>query len=124
MSRDARTITETREAVTALVLAFDAWVRINADGKRTVMELVTLFSLVPPAWEALQNADQIMAEVKDLDGLEADELIAAVATKLNLHISTHEMRLKIDKILIAAHAIADATAQWFGINPPRAEIVP
>jgi hypothetical protein len=124
MKRDARTIKELREAITALVLAYDAWVRINADGKRTVQELLGLFTLVPAAWDALKDSGDILAEFKDLDGFEADELIGFVAAKLNWQIETAEMRLKIDKVLIAAHAIADANAQWFGINPPRAQIVP
>lgn len=120
MKRDARTIKELREAVSAIVLAFDAWTRINADGKRTLKELIGLASLIPGAWGAIGDSGQILAEFRDLDGLEADELIAYVASKLNYQIETKEMRLKIDKILIALHAIADANAQWFGINPPRA----
>lgn len=124
MSRDARTIKETREAVTAIVLAYDAWVRINADGKRTIQELLGLFALAPAAWDALKDSGSILAEFRDLDGFEADELIGFIAAKLNWQIKTAEMRLKIDKILIAAHAIADANAQWFGINPPRAQIEP
>ena len=124
MSRDARAIKELREAVTAIVQAFDAWVRINADGKRTVNELIGLFALVPGAWDALDNSSQILAEFKDLDGFEADELIAYVSNKLNHQIETKEMRLKIDRVLIAFHSIADAVAQWNGVNPPRAEIVP
>jgi hypothetical protein len=119
MSRNAQTIKETREAVVAIVTLFTEWQRIS-EGGRSLIETLGLLKHLPAVWEAVQNADQIPAELADLDGLEADELISLAAAAINVHIDTHEMRLRIDKILIAFHAIADATAQWRGVNPPRA----
>lgn len=122
--KDARTIQETREVVTAIVSAFDKWHRANADGHVSFIEWLGFAQLLPEMFTALQRSSEIPKELADLDGLEADELIEMVATTINQQISTHEMRLKIDKILIAFHAIADAQAQWRGVNPPRPEIVP
>ena len=122
MSRDARTIQETRGAVKTLVVVFMEWQRIS-EGGRSLVETLGMLKHLPDLWQAIQGADQIPAELADLDGLEADELIALCASAINQQIDTQEMRLRIDKILIAFHAIADATAQWRGVNPPRAQIV-
>lgn len=124
MSRDARTIKETREAVLAIVKAFDAWQKANADERVSFSEMVGMLQLIPGTWDALKGGSQIPKELADLDGLEADELIAMVAAHFNSQIPTNEMRLKIDKILIAFHAVIDAAAQWYGVNPPRAEVIP
>ncbi len=122
--RDARAIKETREAVLAIVKLFDAWQVANADKKLTFLELVEMLRVMPEAWTAIKGAGEIPKELVDLDGLEADELIAMIAAHFNKDIPTPEMRLKIDKILIAFHALLDAAAQWFGVNPPKAQIVP
>ena len=124
MSRNARTIQETREAVTAIVGAFDLYHRANADGHISLLEWGTFATLFPQFWRAAQNAGEIPKELADLDGLEADELLAFVGQVLGQKIASHEMRVKIDKVLVAFHAFADALAQWRGVNPPRAEVVP
>lgn len=124
MSRDARTIRQTGEAVTSIVTAFATWQRASEDGHVSFHEWVRMAGMVPEFWRAIEGASEIPKELNDLDGLEADELIEMVSTTVNSHIESEDMRLKIDKILIAFHAIADAVAQWRGVNPPRAQIVP
>lgn len=123
--RDARYIRETREAVTAIVCAFHTWQKASADGHVSWTEWAGFIRLIPDFWGAVQNAGDIPKELNDLDGLEVDELIAMVSSVIESRTPTHEMRVKIDKILIAFHAIADAVAQWRGVNPPRpTEIIP
>jgi len=122
--RDARAIKEVREAVLAIVKLFDSWQVAHADKKLTFMELIGLLQVMPEAWDAIKGAGEIPKELADLDGLEADELIAMIAAHFNKDIPTPEMRLKIDKILIAFHALLDAAAQWFGVNPPKAQVIP
>ena len=121
--RDARTIQETLQAVTAIVEAFHVWHKASADERVTWAEWAGFIRLIPQVWDAVSHAADIPRELADLDGLEADELLAMVASVINVQIETREMQVKVDKILIAFHAIADAVAQWRGVNPPRAEVV-
>ncbi len=121
--RDARTIQETRAAVAAIVGAFDAWQTARADGHVSFKEWLRMATLIPQMWEAIDGADAIPKELGDLDGLEADELIAMCAASINAQIDTQAMRKKIDKLLILFHSAVDAEAEWRGVNPPRAEVV-
>lgn len=120
--RDARTIQQTREAVSVIVSAFDLYHRANADGHISLVEWGSFVTLFPEVWRAAQQAAEIPRELADIDGTEADELIAFIAKAINPTITTNDMRLKIDKILVAFHALADALAQWRGVNPPKAEV--
>lgn len=124
MSRDARTIKETGEAVQAIVVAFHAWQTAKSDGHVSFKEWIRMAGLIPLMWEALDGAGSIPKELRDIDGLEADELIAMCASSINAQIDTPAMRRKIDKLLVLFHAAVDAEAEWRGVNPPRAEIVP
>ena len=122
--RDARTIRETREAVVVIVQAFNAWQSASSDGHVSFHEWVKFAGLIPEFWDAIESAGNIPKELKDLDGLEADELIGLVAHGIEMHVEGNVLRRKIDKILVAFHAVADAVAEWQGVNPPRAEVVP
>lgn len=124
MSRDARYIKETAEAVQAIVVAYDAWQTARSDGHVSFKEWIRMAGLIPQMWDALDGAGSIPRELHDLDGLEADELIAMCAASINSQIDTAAMRKKIDKLLILFHASVDAEAEWRGVNPPRAEVVP
>ena len=78
--RDARTIQQTREVVTAIVRAFDAWQKASEDKHVSWLEMAGFASLVPEVWSAIQRASEVPKELADLDGLECDELIEMVAT--------------------------------------------
>lgn len=116
----AHTIEQTRDVVKAIVTAFHRYDVASSDGDVSWLEWAGFVQLTPDIWKAIKNASEIPAELADFDESEADELIEEIAGELNLHISSNEMRRKIDKILILFHAAVDALAEWRGVNPPKA----
>lgn len=124
MSKPA-TITQTRD----LIALFAATVRKvdeakADDGKISIIEAIGMIGLTPQALAAWRDIDQVAGELADLDGTEADEIIEAVAAVFDRKIEGRDMRRKVDKTLIALHALADAAAEWREVNPPRPDIVP
>lgn len=121
--RGATTIQETRDVVILFASAFDAWVKTGSDGKRSLMEWIGFSALLPQLAAALKNSGHIIDELRDLDESEMDDLIRAVAPMLNEQVNPSFHR-KINKLLVFLHAGVDLEAEWRGVAPPKAQVVP
>lgn len=69
---------ELNDVIDFALAAVKVFYAAEADGKIDLNDLALLFPLIPSAQAALSGADQIPAELKDLDPTEAAELVARV----------------------------------------------
>lgn len=69
-------IKETKEVLKFGILAKDVIVAAKADGKINLGDLGLVLPLVGPLNGAIEGAEQIPAELADLDAAEFDELVA------------------------------------------------
>jgi hypothetical protein len=77
-------IKETKEAVDLVLAVAKIVVEATKDGKVDAQDLGLLIALIPVVQPAVEGANQIAAELKDLEVAEATELAAHVAAKLAL----------------------------------------
>jgi hypothetical protein len=79
-----------------------------ADGKVNLFDVGVLLPLFPKVAPALADAEQVAAELKDLDESETAELLAYAKTKLPEVIDDADLRRKVVVYLKAGLAIAEA----------------
>ena len=74
-----------------------------ADGKLTWMEIFTsAVSVVPSVFNWIKNGKEIYEELIDLDDLERDELVQAIANELELSNERTEAQIEAGAVLVAA----------------------
>jgi hypothetical protein len=76
-------IKETKDVLKFGILAEDAIAAAKADGKIGFEDLGLVVGLVGPLNGAIEGADQIPAELADLDAGEFDELVAVAKETVN-----------------------------------------
>ncbi len=87
-------IKETKEMLVFLfMLAKIAKEAKENDGKITYMDTMLFMKVLPSFGPAMEDADIIIAEVKDIDGDEADELITYIGTEVGMVVGK-EMLIK------------------------------
>lgn len=65
------------------------------DGKIDYMDAMLLMKVLPSMGPALDNAGDIVAEIKDIDGEEADELITYIGQEVGLVIGKEQLVAQI-----------------------------
>jgi hypothetical protein len=76
--RSAMDIKETLEVVALVKALGEKMESVAADGKVTILEVIAQFpGLVAPGFAAIKDANMVAAELKDLDALEIQTLVAA-----------------------------------------------
>lgn len=119
----AHTIKETKDVISFGLLASKVLGDDLADGKMSVMELFGLLKLRGPAMEAISGANQIPAELLDLDSAEAAEIIAMIREAVGSHVTSDDAKGIADDSFSAVKAILSLQARIRKVNPPKAQPV-
>ena len=106
MSEELKGIKETKEAVDLGLGLAKALKAAKADGKIDVADIAHLIPLLSVASTAVDGADQVVAELKDLSEAEAAELITHIMT--GLVVEDAKARAIVEKslkLVVAAHSL-------------------
>jgi len=82
------------------------------DGKIDMMDIGKLMMVFPNVGPAVEDADKIILEVKDLDESEAQELMIFAGAELGGALSDEELVEKIELSLKAVVALFKAIKAW------------
>lgn len=108
--------TDIKDTKEALKLGFSLIGAIKAskenDGKINAADLVNLVSVFPHIAPAIDGADTIPAELKDLDEEEGLELMIFASSELGGALSDEELVVKIELALKAVIAVFAAVKAW------------
>ena len=108
--------TDIKDTKEALKLGFSIIGAIKAakedDGKVNAMDIGKLMMVFPHVGPAIDGADTIGAEMKDLDSSEAKELMVFAAAEIGGALSDAELVEKIKLSLEAVVALFKAVKAW------------
>ena len=82
------------------------------DGKIGIDDIGNLFKLFPLVNPAIDGADTIVLEIKDMDAAEAKELMVFASAELGGKLADAELVNKIEKSLKAVVALFEAVKAW------------
>jgi hypothetical protein len=77
------------------------------DGKFNANDLVLFMQLFPKVGPAFDDADKILAELKDLDSSESQELLTLVGKEVGVIVSSEKLVGQINAGLVAVKAISE-----------------
>lgn len=94
-------IKETKEALDLALGAVKAGLAVSADGKVDLNDLSHVLALVPKIQPAIDQIELVPKELGDLDAAEAAELVAHIAT--NLQVTDEKAKIYIASGLKIVH---------------------
>jgi hypothetical protein len=118
-----RTTKETREVIRALGALAARVMRARADGVWSTGEKLSFMGDLPEVWVAVQNIDEVPAELEDLDDVERAVLLEAVKKVMIRAGVSHRDSDAAERILEWAYTTAQNTVElWRAIRdaPPVA----
>lgn len=97
---------ELKDLLDFALVGVEAGVKMAADGKFDMADLVQVWPVVQAAPAAFAGIDQLPAELKDLDSAEAAELVAHIVAKLAVDDAKAVAIVDASlKILVAGHGL-------------------
>ena len=82
---------ETKEMVKLLFTGMKVVKEANADGEINMADFPLMMKVIPEITPAIQGADKIIDEIKDMDEAEANDLLNYVATEVGMVVEKEKL---------------------------------